>query len=436
MMHGESPGVARALLVLLFPSLLASTACVESQLDNAFDPQYPFGLLLELSSTTIGGSNSTATDTAFAVCQSSDVTIGTAALTGAAWTQFGGNLDNLGAMVANHAATGFDTSGNPWVVFREETSLNVGRVYLKYWNGATWIQPGSQPINPADMDQTVTIAMIGDTPYIAYVESVGNNNLYIHTYDGANWSLLGGAVADLDSTKAVGAHPSLALNDSRLYVAWSEDDGTGAGQLRVKYWNGGAWVQVGGALNVDTAYSASWPSLKFYNDVPYVSFIQSGATTANFYVKGYNPTTAAWELLGNGGILASGTTNVVSFNTLDFNNDGVPFVAYQINDTNASPYVSYLQDCTNWNQLGGEVSITPATVNEMASLAMNGDTPYVAYHDFGAGNTKVRYWNGSAWTTIGAGFQYAYPRMIFDGTSMWVALDGASNASLHLYRYQ
>lgn len=63
--------------------------------------------------------------------------------------------------------------------------------------------------------------------------------------------------------------PDIAFAGNIPYVACSEGVSGGIGQAIVKHFNGSAWVQDGGSLNVDPTVSAGVPSIAIINQKPY-----------------------------------------------------------------------------------------------------------------------------------------------------------------------
>jgi len=71
-------------------------------------------------------------------------------------------------------------------------------------------------------------------------------------------------------------YPSLAFSGNTPYAAWIENNGSGAYNVFVKFWNGSGWELKGGGLNVDLNQSAFFPSIAVTGTTPYVAWAESG----------------------------------------------------------------------------------------------------------------------------------------------------------------
>ena len=123
------------------------------------------------------------------------------------------------------AAVALDLAGNPVVAWKGRlvgpgTSTNF--INVKQWNGSSWVQLGG--------------------------------NLMLANRNG-----------DTYSTPSIDVDPA----SGQPVVAWAEESSRigigsliGAFDVVVKRWNGGAWVQLGGALNADPTAGAVYPKLR------------------------------------------------------------------------------------------------------------------------------------------------------------------------------
>lgn len=98
--------------------------------------------------------------------------------------------------------------------------------------------------------------------HIAYVDWLSGNAITLKQYDGANWTKV-----DNDSLKLTGSGggPSFAFDQNTLYVAYSGTDARAV----VKKWNGSSWVTIG--VSGITESTAIANSLSIHNGIPYVA---------------------------------------------------------------------------------------------------------------------------------------------------------------------
>lgn len=191
-------------------------------------------------------------------------------LTGGAWTLEGSTSLNTNAS-GNTVATSVSMIGdgkNPWVAWTEYTTPSLtngpstaGQVYVKQWNGSSWIAlGGSLNVNFANIAEDAAITWLNGKPYVAWTErsGSGNNQLYVKTYSGGTWNLVGPGSLNRDLSTGWSYHPSLAQDGTNLYVGWIEQLALGQrAQAYVWRYDGSAWSAVGGTLNADPALGSA-----------------------------------------------------------------------------------------------------------------------------------------------------------------------------------
>src|SRR4051812_30506613 len=124
-----------------------------------------------------------------------------------------------------------------------------------------WTQPVAAPLNIGTRTASLpSIAALGGSPIVAWSEDNGSaNQIYVSQLAGAAWSELGGSL-NVDAAQRADA-PSIAILGGVPDVAWSEQDAnSGIFQIRVKGFSGGAWSSIGGSVNIDVAHGAFSPS--------------------------------------------------------------------------------------------------------------------------------------------------------------------------------
>lgn len=106
----------------------------------------------------------------------------------------------------------------------------------------------------------------------------------------ADWVADNGSL-NVNSNQPAQGRPILYVASNTPYVAWCEFDGTW-NQVYAKHWNGSAWVQDGGSLNVNANRDAIYPSLFFSDDKPYVAWSEKNASNKDqIYAKHYHSPT-------------------------------------------------------------------------------------------------------------------------------------------------
>jgi hypothetical protein len=179
------------------------------------------------------------------------------------WTLKGSGALNRssGITLADSISIASDGS-NPWVAWTEYTCTNwctdpsKPQVYVSQWNGSAWAPVGSS----LNIDTSngwafdATLAFIGTQPYVAWTERTqsGAAKVYVKTYTGGAWTLVGAGTLNKDTNTGWAFRPSLATDGANLYVGWVEQQAIGQrAQVYVSKWDGASWTAVGGSLNVD-----------------------------------------------------------------------------------------------------------------------------------------------------------------------------------------
>jgi hypothetical protein len=215
----------------------------------------------------------------------------------------GNNWQQVGSQVttnAFHACLAFSNTGTPYVcAMTLNLNTNLWQIQVHAWNGASWLPIGS--FLNVNSNQSASICYLAvasnGTPYVCWLEndpsSTGQNNIYVKHWDGATWIQDGTRLNT--NLMPTGYSACIALDRNIPYVGWVEDDGQGP-QVYVEHWNGSIWVRDGGAL---TSIGGGGPSLAFSGDTLYAAFVDNGLP----YVKKWNGSN--WVLVG-GSIDSSG----------------------------------------------------------------------------------------------------------------------------------
>jgi hypothetical protein len=176
---------------------------------------------------------------------------------GTAWTELGRSLevgppqdpalDERGA-----PSLALDPQGHPVVAWQAGT-LRRSEIYLSRWNGTAWIELGGSASGRgvsrsggACSYPLVALDGAGAPTLLWSLHGVAESRVFVSRWTGTEWK-------DLDShllAATIGAsaihedyQPSLALDGSgRPVVAW-----LGGGWIRLKRWDGAAWVELGGS---------------------------------------------------------------------------------------------------------------------------------------------------------------------------------------------
>lgn len=346
---------------------------------------------------------------------------------GVAWTELGASASGGGIStttgMADDPALVVDSSGNPIVAWRD-TGSGRSEIYLRRWNGAAWVElansasgggvsnlgaGGGSAYRPA-------LAIDGaNNPVVSWehVASLSSTwSVYLKHWNGSSWIELGGSATGSGiANSGVGGAPSVAVDGSNYpAVAW-QDGLSGNLEIYLKRWNGMSWVELAGSATAggvsNTAGASELPSLAIETTGNPVVGWQDG-TNGNLevYLKRWDG--AQWaELSGSassGGI--SGTATPSEGCSLALESTNNPLVAWQDGAGNTEVFLKRW-DGAQWVQLsssgsGNGLSNTSGA-SRHASLSRDASNfPVAAWTDMTSGALEVylKRWDGMQWIEL------------------------------------
>jgi hypothetical protein len=265
---------------------------------------------------------------------------------GSTWVQLGGSLDISSNTHADSPSLVLDDSGNPIVIWTE-----AGNIYVKRWNGSSWIQLGDAlDVNSDEFAYHANIVLDKTgAPIVSWNEVYTAKQayqVYVKRWNGSSWIQLGNAL-NVDTTQD-GFVPSLILDKlGNPIVGWVEikslfPNARDEKRLYVKGWNGSSWNLLGSTLNT---FLEAGGILLASDDLGNIvaGFGESDGVSAYSYVKKYNPSTDPWTFLGDSALTTSSST--IDANIALRGNDR-PVVAWSSYDTDRSKSTLNLKE---WN---------------------------------------------------------------------------------------
>lgn len=245
------------------------------------------------------------------------------------------------------------SGGKLYAAWSEKDQRNISQIFVRQWNGTDWLRQGnSLNVNPETHAISPVISGNGAGLYAAWLELSGGLKswMYVRQWDGNSWKLLGNKLNISPEKHAL--TPSLSAGKDGVYAAWAEYDEHDIAQLYAGYWNGEKWEVIGSPLNLSPDKNALSPSISTAGSSLYVSW-------------------------------------------MEYNSEGVSQI-----------YVKHWNG-KEWNRLGDSLNIDHAAHATSPSLAMKGDTPYVAWEEIGENRVSgvhIKHWHHSSW--------------VYDGTSV------------------
>lgn len=265
---------------------------------------------------------------------------------------------------------------------------NSGQVRVYEWNGASWIQLGSDINGEAAFDQSgwsVSLSADGARVAIGAPLNAGNGSsagqVRVYEWNGINWIQLG---VDMDGEAAgdqSGWSVSLSSDGSRVAIGAPQNDGTAisAGHTRIYQWNGTNWTQLG--IDIDG---------------------ESGSDQSGYSVS-----------------LSSDGNRIVA---------GAPFNAGA--GSNSGHVRVYQWNGTSWVQLGADINGEAAQDQAGWSVSVSSDGSRIAIgapqndgSGSNAGHVRIYQWNGAIWNQSGLDIN-GEQAGDFSGTSVSISADG------------
>lgn len=151
-----------------------------------------------------------------------------------------------------------------------------------------------------DMQEPSLALDSSDQPVVTWTEAVDgvSRDVWVKRWNGTGWTQLGGAL-DINQSKETRQASIIVDQYDRPVVAWSEQDpGDGLYNVYVKRWNGTAWVQLGGTLDLTTTRSVHYPRVIVdTSNRPIVSWTELDflSNQSQYHIKRWNGT--GWDTL-------------------------------------------------------------------------------------------------------------------------------------------
>ena len=281
------------------------------------------------------------------------------------------------------------------------------------WNGTAWSSLGTGPANVMNGEVfALGLAPNGDVYVGGNFTQVGSMAASgFAKWNGTGWSSPGAGISSLSSWSSVVRALAVAPNGD-FYVGgdFIQAGGTatpgGISANGIAKWNGTAWSNLGATNANGISGSVSTLAVAPNGDV-YAGgfFTQAGGVGANNVAK-WNGTT--WSILG------TGTSNGVNGNVwaLALAPNGDVYVGGNFTRAGGVAASNVAKwNGTTWSSLGAGVSTNSYLVSgdiRALAVAPNGDVYVGGYftHAGGVAASRIAKWNGTAWSSLGTGMTF------------------------------
>jgi hypothetical protein len=277
-------------------------------------------------------------------------------------------------------------------------SQGVTQIRVKEWTGQKW-SPLGKSLNDDKSRRGFepVITAYQDTVYIAWTELSRKMvpQIRVGRWSGSEWEMIGKSLNLDPGLPAVS--PSLAADDTGLYVAWIENNRSRTPQLHVKKRIGEDWTLLGDSVNRDPALDAGQPSLALIDKTPYVAWTElTDQGRLQIHISRWNET--AWEPVG-GALNPIASTDGVSPSLVDYL--GMPHIAWVElqREGGARLHVSQWSD-EKWTAHSEDLNQSASQHVSSPVLASNGKSLYLGWAEIGSQGflqVRVKQWNGEGW---------------------------------------
>ena len=234
---------------------------------------------------------------------------------GTAWVEVGSGSASGGGISNNSGNSScpsivVNSMGYP-VVAWQDTSGGDWEIYIKQWNGTAWVEIGSGSASgggvsnnsgDSNVSQGIFFALDNsDNPILTWEDtSSGNREIYLKQWNGSSWIELAGSSSGggISNDSSTSRDPAICTdNDGNPMVIWRD---TTNGETYIKKWNGSAWIEIGsgsasggGISNNIGTTDENAAITKNVSGFPIVAWPDTTSGNGEIYVKQWNGT--SWE---------------------------------------------------------------------------------------------------------------------------------------------
>ena len=316
---------------------------------------------------------------------------------GTAWVQLGADIDgeavgdNSGQSVSL-SADGSRVAIGAWLNDGNGDDSGHARVYD--WSGTAWVQLGADLDGEAVKDysgQSVSLSADGSRVAIGAWLNDGSatsaGHVRVYTWSGTAWAQLG---ADIDGEAAgdrSGGAVSMSKDGNRVAISamynWGVSEAGWAGHVRVYFWSGTAWVQLGTDIDGEAGGGNSGVAVSLSADgsrVAISSLFNGANSDGSGHVRVYTWSGTAWVQLG--AVIDGEAARDHSGESVSLSADGDRVaIGARSNDDNgpsAGHVRVYTWSGTAWVQLGADIDGEAAANASGHSVSMSADGSRVA----------------------------------------------------------
>jgi hypothetical protein len=212
-----------------------------------------------------------------------------------------------------YPALAIDSTGTPYVSYIDIDN----KVVVKKFNGGSWNTLGSLGISASGAWNTNLAIGPGNSPFVAFNDSLHGGNPTVMKFNGAEWDTVGspgfcsGSVSYQSLSLLPDGTPLLLIFDSVFL-----------GGLTVQHFNGSSWGPLGGT-GMSGYYAYDRSMAVDASGTPYVVFAPIGLGVSGGRVMKFDGT--SWESVGSPGFSSGG----IGYCSIAIDNNGIPYVGFR-----------------------------------------------------------------------------------------------------------
>ena len=291
----------------------------------------------------------------------------------------------------------------PYVAYMDRA--NDDKATVMKFTGEAWEAVGNAGFTPGKA-RSLSFAVSETTPYVAFSDEANGRKASVMKFDGTGWVFVGGA----GFTENIADEVSLAIDGGTLWLAFQ--DAANGSKITVMKNGGEGWAVVG-SPGFSTGFMTNVIDLAVENGIPYVSYRDYSASYRASVMK-YSSESSAWEVLGEQGFSASMHD---AYQCLAVHS-GTPYLSAR--GTNAKATL-YKFDGSNWSPLGTDGLSAGTAFYPTVKFDKNG-VPHIAFSDDGEGGKAVLMkYTETGWVKIGevaSESRVDYPSLAFSGSGI------------------
>jgi hypothetical protein len=337
------------------------------------------------------------------------------------WTQLGADIDGQAANEQSGSTTSMNANGSVVIISAPramDAGVMKGKARVFEWNGASWLQKGSDVVGTSQGDVFGDAVSISSDGNIIAVGAPGFLNpsqppgyTRVYEWDGSNWIQKGTDIIGEANGNSSGTAVSLSSDGNTIAIGASSNssaNGSFSGHCRIFEWSGTAWVQKGADIDGEAVQDFCGDAVSINangNIVAVGAAGHDGGGNGLGQIRVFEWNGSNWIQKGTD---VFGTSIVRGYGaSLSLSNDGTTFIGSGYTSSNGSlgHIKMHSWNGTSWVQKGAILSGDGGSdFFGNSSVDINGDGSMVIAGGLttgGSGYAKVFDFIGGAWVQQG-----------------------------------